>query len=92
MSLTPARALRLRCPFPGLPSLPAAPAGPAVAAARGVPPPPVGLSWLTRHIPNTLLVPGTASIDDRGANLAISDVHLDASMIDRLDRIPNRTP
>ncbi len=52
----------------------------------------MGLAWLLQHDPNTLLIPGTASIDHLDANIAVSEVHLDTAMTDRLDLIPTRTP
>lgn len=78
--------------FPGLPKVTDEAAVQAVAAALGVTPSQVGLAWLLQHAPNTLLIPGTASVEHLEANLAVGDVHLDAAMVDQLDRIPTRAP
>lgn len=78
--------------FPGLPKVTDEPDVQTIAATLGFTPSQVGLAWLLQHTPNTLLVPGTASVDHLEANLAIGDIHLDATMIDQLDRIPTRTP
>ncbi|WFR67514.1 aldo/keto reductase [Curtobacterium flaccumfaciens] len=48
----------------------------AIAADLGHSPAQVGLAWLLHHTPNTLLIPGTASIDHLEANLATGDVAL----------------
>jgi len=78
--------------FPGLPKVTSEPDVQAIAATLGFTPSQIGLAWLLQHSSKTLLIPGTASVDHLEANLAISDVHLDATMIDQLDRIPTRTP
>ncbi len=74
--------------FPGLPKVTSEPDVQAIAATLGFTPSQIGLAWLLQHSSKTLLIPGTASVDHLEANLAISDVHLDATMIDQLDRIP----
>ncbi len=78
--------------FPGLPKVTDEPDVQAIAATLGVTPSQVGLGWLLQHSPDTLLIPGTASIDHLDANVAVGGVHLDAAMTDQLDRIPTRTP
>jgi len=78
--------------FPGLPKVTDEPDVQETAATLGVTPSQVGLAWLLQHDPNTLLIPGTASIDHLDANIAVSEVHLDTAMTDRLDLIPTRTP
>jgi len=78
--------------FPGVPKVTSEPDVQAIAATLGFTPSQIGLAWLLQHSSKTLLIPGTASVDHLEANLAISDVHLDATMIDQLDRIPTRTP
>jgi len=78
--------------FPGLPKVTSEPDVQAIAATLGFTPSQIGLAWLLQHSSKTLLIPGTASVDHLEANLAISDVHLDATMVDQLDRIPTRTP
>ncbi|GGF16505.1 oxidoreductase [Subtercola lobariae] len=47
----------------------------------------IGLAWLLAHSANTLLIPGTASIDHLEANVAAGDVHLDAATVAALDSI-----
>ena len=58
-----------------------------VAARLGVTPMQVGLAWLLRHSPNTLLIPGTASIEHLEQNVAAASVVLDEAMIADLDAI-----
>jgi pyridoxine 4-dehydrogenase len=74
--------------FPGLPKVTDQPDVQAIATPLGASPSQVGLAWLLQHTPNTLLIPGTSSIDHLEANLAVDDVHLDDQMINRLDKIP----
>ena len=78
--------------FPGLPKVTSEPEVQAIATTLGFTPSQIGLAWLLQHSSNTLLIPGTASVDHLEANLAIGDIHLDATMIAQLDRIPTRTP
>ena len=78
--------------FPGLPKVTDEPDVQAIAGTLGVTASQVGLAWLLQHSPDTLLIPGTASVDHLDANIAVGEVHLDATMIDQLDRIPTRVP
>lgn len=78
--------------FPGLPKVTDEPAVQAIATDLGTTPAQVGLAWLLQHTPNTLLIPGTATIGHLEANLATATVHLDPHMIAALDAIPTRTP
>ena len=78
--------------FAGLPKVTDEPDVQQIAATLGVTPSQVGLAWLLQHTPNTLLIPGTASIEHLDANIAVGDVHLDAAMIDQLAQIPTRAP
>lgn len=64
----------------------------AIAAELGFSPTQVGLAWLLHHTPNTLLIPGTASIDHLESNLATGDVRLTDAMTALLDAIPTRIP
>ena len=56
--------------FPGLPKVTAQPVVIDAAARMGVTPSQVGLAWLLGHAPNTLLIPGTASIGHLEENVA----------------------
>ena len=76
--------------FPGLPKVTDEPAVQVVAATLGVTASQVGLAWLLQHSPDTLLIPGTASLDHLDANVAVGEVHLDPAMVDALDRLPTR--
>ena len=78
--------------FSGLPKVTDEPDVQTIAATLDVTPAQVGLAWLLQHSPNTLLIPGTASIGHLDANIAVGDVHLDPAMVARLDRIPTRVP
>lgn len=70
--------------FPGVPKVTADPTVQAVAAARGVTPAQVGLSWLHAHAPNICLIPGTSSLAHLEENLAVADLQLDRDEIDLL--------
>lgn len=76
--------------FPGLPKVTDEPAVQTIATTLGVTPAQVGLAWLLQHTPNTLLIPGTASIDHLDDNIAVGDIHLDDAMIEQLAGIPTR--
>lgn len=78
--------------FPGLPKVTDEPDVQTIAATLDVTPAQVGLAWLLQHSPNTLLIPGTASLDHLDANIAVGGVHLDPAMVTQLDRIPTRVP
>src|SRR5690606_269984 len=56
--------------FPGMPKVADEPAVRAASAALGVSPAQVGLAWLLRHAPNTLLIPGTSDVGHLEANVA----------------------
>ena len=58
-----------------------------VAARLGVIPMQVGLAWLLRHAPNTLLIPGTTSIEHLEQNLAAAFVELDEEAMADLDAL-----
>ena len=58
-----------------------------VAARLGVTPMQVGLAWLLRHSPNTLLIPGTTSIEHLEQNLAAALVELDNETMADLDAL-----
>ena len=58
------------------------------AAARlDVTPLQVGLAWLLRHSPNTLLIPGTTSVEHLEQNLAAASVELDDETMAGLDAL-----
>ena len=58
-----------------------------VAARLGVTPLQVGLAWLLRHAPNTLLIPGTTSVEHLEQNLAAASVELDGEAMAVLDAV-----
>ena len=47
----------------------------------------IGLAWLLQHSANTLLIPGTASVDHLDENLAVGDLVLDAETVAQLDAL-----
>ncbi len=62
-----------------------------IAARLGVTPMHVGLAWLLRHAPNTLLIPGTTSVDHLEQNLAVASVELDEEAMADLDALDAAT-
>lgn len=64
--------------FPGLPKVTDEPAVLTVAERLGSTPSQVGLAWLLRRSPNTLLIPGTADIGHLEANVAAGSIDADA--------------
>ena len=58
-----------------------------IAARLGVTPMQVGLAWLLRHAPNTLLIPGTTSIAHLEQNVAVAAVQLDEAAMADLDAL-----
>ena len=73
--------------FPGLPKVTAQPAVIDAAARMGVTPSQVGLAWLLAHAPNTLLIPGTGSVEHLEENVAAGSIALDASTMSALDAL-----
>ncbi len=73
--------------FPGSPKVGEQPAVIEAAATLGLTPAQVGLAWLLAHDANTLLIPGTSSIQHLEENLAAGEVRLDAVTIARLDAL-----
>ena len=62
-----------------------------VAERMNVTPMQVGLAWLLRHAPNTLLIPGTTSTEHLEQNLAAASVVLDEDAIADLDALYSTT-
>ncbi|RAX45503.1 aldo/keto reductase [Arthrobacter sp. AQ5-06] len=58
----------------------------------------VGLAWQLTHAPNTMLIPGTSSIEHLKENIAAGDITLDHDTMRTLDRVtssqndPTRNP
>ncbi|MFE2185549.1 aldo/keto reductase [Streptomyces sp. NPDC059455] len=77
--------------FPGLPKATEEPAVRTAAESLGVTPSQVGLAWLLHHAPNVLLIPGTASAAHLEANMAVSEIALDAATLATLDGIESRS-
>ncbi|MEU2208911.1 aldo/keto reductase [Streptomyces hygroscopicus] len=77
--------------FPGLPKATAEPAVHAVAASLGATPSQVGLAWLLHHASNVLLIPGTANAAHLEANIAVSEIALDAAALATLDGVESRS-
>lgn len=50
----------------------------------------VALAWLLHHSPQTLLIPGTATISRLEANLEAGAITLDEETLAALDAIPAR--
>lgn len=79
--------------FPGMPKVTDEPAVLAASTALGVTPSQVGLAWLLRHSPSTLLIPGTADVAHLEQNVAAAalagSADLDA-VLPSLDTVPSR--
>ncbi|MEU4508158.1 aldo/keto reductase [Nonomuraea wenchangensis] len=76
--------------LPGLAKVADEPAVLAAAGRLGCTPAQVGLAWLLRHSPRTLLIPGTADTGHLEANLAAGAITLDAQTLAALDAVPTR--
>jgi pyridoxine 4-dehydrogenase len=77
--------------MPGLPKVTEEPAVLAVAESLGVTPSQIGLAWLLHHAPNILLIPGTADGAHLEANMAVSEIALDADTLAALDAVESRS-
>lgn len=73
--------------FPGLPKVAEQPEVVAAAARLGVTPSQIGLVWLLRHAPNTLLIPGTGSVAHLAENVAVGSIKLDDAITATLDSV-----
>lgn len=71
--------------FPGHAKVVEQPAVIAAAQRLGATPSQVGLAWLLQRTPNTLLIPGTGSVEHLDENNAAGDLVLDAATIAELD-------
>ncbi|GGM36728.1 aldo/keto reductase [Promicromonospora citrea] len=79
--------------FPGMPKVTDEPAVLAASTTLGVTPSQVGLAWLLRHSPSTLLIPGTADAVHLEQNVAAGDLALSADLdavLPSLDAVPPR--
>jgi aryl-alcohol dehydrogenase-like predicted oxidoreductase len=77
--------------FPGMTHVSDVPAVVAVAESLGVTAAQVGLAWLLRHAPNTLLIPGTTSLAHLAANIAAGSVELPDDALAALDAAPTHS-
>lgn len=80
--------------FPGMPKVTDEPAVLAASAALGASPSQVGLAWLLRHSPNTLLIPGTGDAGHLAENVAAGALALDDAFDDvmpALDEVRSRS-
>jgi len=77
--------------FAGIPKVTDEPAVRAAAEALGRTPAQVGLAWLLRHAPNTLLIPGTADVDHLEANVAAGRIALTDATLAALNAVPSRS-
>lgn len=59
----------------------------AVAISIGATPSQVGLAWQLAHSPNTMLIPGTSSVEHLRENTAAGDIRLDQDAMAALDAI-----
>ena len=73
--------------FPGMPRVVEEPAVIETASRLGATPSQVGLAWLLRHSPNTLLIPGTSSIEHLQQNLTIGELEIDDNAMAALDGV-----
>ena len=70
--------------FPDWPKVTDHPTVVTIAARLGATPSQVGLAWLLRHAPNTLLIPGTTNLEHLRQNVAVATVALDEAAIAEL--------
>jgi aryl-alcohol dehydrogenase-like predicted oxidoreductase len=63
-----------------------------VAARLGVAPMQAALAWLLRRAPNTLLIPGTSSLDHLRENLAVAELALPDEAAEALDALAGVAP
>ncbi|MFP3464534.1 aldo/keto reductase [Leifsonia sp. SIMBA_070] len=73
--------------FPQFPKVADDPEVRRVAAETGTSPAQVGLAWLLAHAPNTLLIPGTASVAHLEENVAAGSVALTPAHLAALDAV-----
>lgn len=72
---------------PGWPKVTDQPKVADIAARMNLTPSQVGLAWLLRHTPNTLLIPGTANLGHLEQNMAVATLALDGAAMADLDAI-----
>ncbi|GIF76507.1 aldo/keto reductase [Asanoa siamensis] len=72
---------------PGVPKVTDDPVVRDTARALNVSTAQVGLAWLLRHSPNTLLIPGTSDAGHLAANVAAGDILLDDATLAALDAV-----
>ena len=77
--------------FAGMPKVIEEAAVQAVAERLGATAQQIGLAWLLRHAPNTLLIPGTADVAHLEANVAVGGIRLDDEAMERLDAVSSRS-
>jgi pyridoxine 4-dehydrogenase len=73
--------------FAGFPSVADNAVVQEIAGELGATPAQVGLAWLLAHAPNTLLIPGTRSIDHLEENVGAAGVALNDDALARLDAV-----
>ena len=73
--------------FPGWPKVTEQPKVIELAKQLGITPTQLGLSWLLKHRPNILLIPGTADLNHLEENLASGSVVLDDDVMAELDSL-----
>lgn len=71
--------------FPGTPKVAEQPEVRAAAERLGATPSQVGLAWLLRHAPNTLLIPGTGDAGHLAENVAAGGIALGDETVAELD-------
>lgn len=76
-----------RSETPGIPAVADDPAVRAIAERVGATPSQIALCWQLEHSPNTMLIPGTGSIEHLDENTAAADITLDADDIRALDEV-----
>jgi aryl-alcohol dehydrogenase-like predicted oxidoreductase len=73
--------------FPGLLKVAEQPEVVAAATRLGVTPSQIGLAWLLQYAPNTLLIPGTGSVEHLAENVAVGAIEFDAATTAEIDNI-----
>jgi len=73
--------------FPGSAKVTHEPVVQEIARALGATPAQVGLAWLLHHADNTLIIPGTTSVDHLEQNVAAGALRLDDQAMANLDKV-----
>jgi len=73
--------------YAGLPKVTDDPIVQEVAERLCATPTQIGLAWQLAHAPNTMLIPGTSSVEHLNENVAAGDITLDRDTMETLDQV-----